>query len=95
MKLRLLRFIIAIAAVMVGGEATAQNEAEIEAMMSRYTDAYDSLLNSYYVRRYAQTHSHRNHTVNVQEFDQIPDSVIISRLNSLHTVIPMTYNEEV
>ncbi|MCR4659429.1 MAG: transglycosylase SLT domain-containing protein, partial [Bacteroidales bacterium] len=46
-------------------------------------------------RRYAQTHSHRNHTVNVQEFDQIPDSVIISRLNSLHTVIPMTYNEEV
>ncbi len=71
----------------------AQNDAE---MMGRtYADAYDSLLSTYYMRKFPLAHVRSNQTFNVEAFDRVPDSVISSRLRSLHTVIPMTYNSEV
>lgn len=68
--------------------------SEVELMTKQYTDSYDSLINSYYMRRL----KHRNTTrqeFSVEDFDNVPDSVIIARLQALHTVIPMTFNSEV
>ena len=65
-------------------------------MADQFVTNYDSLLNSYIFNKYAA--SSRRHRANINTdyaFDQIPDSVIASRLNSLHTVIPMTFNPEV
>ena len=69
--------------------------ADAELMTKRYTESYDSLLNSYYLRRHAHR-SLRSHTeFSTEAFDALPDSVLMHRLQALHTVIPMTYNTEV
>ncbi|MBR1850974.1 MAG: transglycosylase SLT domain-containing protein [Bacteroidales bacterium] len=88
-----MKILLLVAVLAVAAPARAQDE--VEALVNQYTEAYDSLMNSFYMRRYAQTHSHRNRTIGAAEFDQVPDSVIAARLASLHTVIPMTYNSEV
>lgn len=75
----------------LGREATA----DAELMTRRYANSYDSLLNSYYLRRHAHQHLHSSHEFSVEEFDALPDSVLQNRLKALHTVIPMTYNAEV
>lgn len=76
-----------------GGEQAARADAEL--MTKRYTESYDSLLNSYYLRRHAHR-SLRSHTeFSTEAFDALPDSVLMHRLHALHTVIPMTYNAEV
>lgn len=65
-------------------------------MADKFVNNYDSLLNSFVMTKYAATT--RRHRANINTdyaFDQIPDSVIARRLQSLHTVIPMTYNKEV
>lgn len=65
-------------------------------MADRFVSNYDSLLNSFLMNKYAATS--RRHRANINTdyaFDQIPDTVIARRLQSLHTVIPMTYNKEV
>lgn len=75
------------------GERSVQADAEL--MTKRYTDSYDSLLNSYYLRRHAHR-SLRSHTeFSADAFDLLPDSLLMHRLQALHTVIPMTYNAEV
>lgn len=73
--------------------ATTSN-SEVEQLTGRYNESYDSLLNSYYMRKYARSGRHTR-TISTQEFDQIPDSVIAARLRAMHTVIPMQYNSEV
>ena len=95
MQFRILKISLCVIVAFFALPATAQTEPEADAIMRQYNESYDSLLNSYYMRRYARNHSHRNHTIGAQDFSQVPDSVIISRLNSLHTVIPMTFNDEV
>jgi len=65
-------------------------------MADQFVSNYDSLLNSFIMTKYAATS--RRHRANINTdyaFDQIPDTVIANRLQSLHTVIPMTYNSEV
>ena len=59
---------------------------------------YDSLLNNFYMqqfRRSAQRHQSRRATQMYADFDNIPDSVFVQRLQSLHTLVPLTYNSEV
>lgn len=71
---------------------TSTYEAELSA--KHYADAYDSLINSYYLRRFAHNHS-RGREFSEEEFDAIPDSIIAARLQSMRTVVPMTFNSEV
>ncbi len=59
---------------------------------------YDSLLHTFYMQQYVQSaNNHRNRKASqaYAEFDNIPDSVFINRLQRLHTVVPMTYNSDV
>lgn len=59
---------------------------------------YDSLLHSYYYRKYQSSinkHYNRKGNSKYDSFDMIPDSVLQSRLKALPTVIPMTYNHDV
>ena len=59
---------------------------------------YDSLLNNFYMqqfRRSANNHRNRRASMMYADFDNIPDSVFVNRLQSMHTVVPLTYNSEV
>ena len=59
---------------------------------------YDSLLNYFYMQQYAKSakrHQSRQASLAYAEFDNIPDSVFVKRLQNLHMVVPMTYNSEV
>ena len=76
-----------------GNTGAATSDAGV--MAQRYTSSYDSLLNSFYLKRYPRSRHARGGEFNVEEFDAIPDSVLAARLRSLHTVVPMTYNSEV
>ena len=54
---------------------------------------YDSLLNNFYMqqfRRSASRHQSRRATMMYADYDNIPDSVFVNRLQSLHTVVPLT-----
>ncbi|MBQ0015886.1 MAG: transglycosylase SLT domain-containing protein [Bacteroidales bacterium] len=68
----------------------AQSEANI--MANDCSRSYDSLLNTYYVKKFSRTHARRNLNYNEQAFENVSDSVIANRLKSMHTVIPMNYN---
>ena len=98
MKLLKILSLAVVVATFSGGLACAQEPAQqsdVELMTKRYTESYDSLLNTYYMRRHAHR-SLKSHTEFSQEaFDALPDSVLKARLQALHTVIPMTYNAEV
>ena len=101
MKLLKILSLAVVAAVLPIGMLCAQEPVlqsamqDAELMTKRYTESYDSLLNTYYLRRHAHR-SLRSHTEFSQEaFDALPDSVLRARLQALHTVIPMTYNAEV
>lgn len=94
------RYIYAILLILLSAPvANAQNHnvnEEALDMADQFVSNYDSLLNSYVISKYSSTS--RRHRANINTdyaFDQIPDSVIARRLNSLHTVIPMTFNQEV
>ena len=59
---------------------------------------YDSLLNNFYMQQFkraANRHQNRRASQAYAEFDEIPDSVFVKRLQNMHTVVPMTYNAEV
>ncbi len=83
------------------GPAAAQAQftptnPEAADLADQFVANYDSLLNSYILSKYnAASHRHRANINTDYAFDQVPDSVIAKRLQSLHTVIPMTYNKEV
>lgn len=71
------------------------DQVEEESYGNHYISAYDSLMDSYYMRKYATGHTRHTKDDISEAFDQVADSVIIRRLRSLHTIIPMTYNDEV
>ncbi len=71
------------------------SSSDAEYYSERYAEAYDSLLNNYYLRKHNHHSMKHSHHFSFEEFDAIPDSVLSARLQALHTVIPMTYNSEV
>lgn len=75
--------------------STNETNTEAELLVGRYNTSYDSLLNTYYMRKYVKNVNRHDKNISLADFDSIPDSVIVRRLKSLHTVIPMTYNEVV
>lgn len=90
--------ILFLLAVMQPDTAVAQVDARDSNALyftERFAETYDSLVNSYYLRR--NGHIQRRHVrqFSLEEFDALPDSLIASRLHSLHVVFPMTYNDEV
>lgn len=67
-------------------------------LAARFVSDYDSLLNGYLMRRYADVSRRQKAAAGqppVVIFDQVPDSVIARRLRAMHTVIPMSCNEVV
>ncbi|MBR1793327.1 MAG: transglycosylase SLT domain-containing protein [Bacteroidales bacterium] len=68
---------------------------EEELIGKEYITAFDSLMDSYYMQKYALGHTRHTKDEVSEAFDNVQDSVIIRRLQSLHTIIPMTYNNEV
>lgn len=59
---------------------------------------FDSLLNSYYMRKYASSvnrHYTQASNSSFDEFDQIPDSVLAQRLAAIPSVVHLTYNSTV
>lgn len=75
---------------------TDPKAVEAELLVDQFVANYDSLLNSYVFSKYASTRNrHKAASVQMQSFDQISDTVLARRLHSLHTVIPMTYNNVV
>lgn len=82
------------------GVQAQQDDAKVDTSYYMTIDAanYDSLLNNFYMqqfRRSASRHQNRRASMMYADFDNIPDSVFVRRLQSLHTVVPMTYNSEV
>lgn len=96
---RLLRLIGILVFLSASLPAVAQSSEDSPSDVSRlsaiYVSNYDSLLNSYYLRNHHNRVARHNQWVSVDEFDQVSDSVIIRRLEALHTVIPMNYNKQV
>lgn len=88
-------FIISALQIPVSQAQEVAPSGDAELMTLRYAESYDSLLNSYYLRRNAHRNLRSARQLSLEEFDALPDSVIIGRLQALHTVIPMTYNAEV
>ena len=93
LKLLILLLVAMAALPLCAQEPTPRQEAE--SFSSHYVQAYDSLLNSYYLRRHAHHNLRHQREFSIDEFDAVPDRVIEERLRSLHTVFPMTYNAEV
>ena len=100
MNIRLVAIYLVVSAALLAGcpvvsaqEGSAADGADPVA--ARFAQSYDSLLNSYYLRRHAHSTLRSAREFSVEEFDALPDSVIERRLRSLHTVVPLTYNSEV
>ena len=93
LKLLILLLVAMAALPLCAQEPTPRQEAE--SFSSHYVQAYDSLLNSYYLRRHAHHNLRHQREFSIDEFDAVPDRLIEERLRSLHTVFPMTYNAEV
>ena len=66
-----------------------------ELMTRHFADSYDSLLNSHYMHRFKHLRHHRASEFSLDDFDRLPDSLLIERLQRLHTVLPMTFNSDV
>ena len=98
MKFKLTALLALLATMLYVPRIEAQpslRESEAELMTKRYSESYDSLLNSYYMRRYAHHHLKSSSRFSVEEFDALPDSVLEVRMRALHTVVPMAVNSEV
>ena len=98
MNTKVCRLLPLLAVLFCTAPATAQIDplmSDVELMTKQYTESYDSLLNTYYMRRFAHSRLTRMRELSLEEFDAVPDSVIAARLKALHTVIPMTFNREV
>ena len=83
---------------MVHAQGVSPQNADLLYITSRDIANYGSLLNSYYLKKYAKSvnrHYSRNATDIYAEFDQIPDSVLAKRLRRIPTVVPMSYNANV
>lgn len=79
-------------------QSVEEERADIVLFSSHDMANYDSLLHSYYFRKYSASVSrHMNRKVSniYDSFDLVPDSLLQARLKALPTVIPMTYNRDV
>lgn len=94
-KMHRLYFIVLsfLCVAMCGQPLQAQSDAEM--MYDGYMKVYDSLMSSYYMQKYATGHVRHAGVDVLESFDQVADSVIVRRLQSIHTVMPLTYNSEV
>lgn len=99
MNQKSISLLLLLLAALLPASHAQQNDAkygEAEQLVNQFVSNYDSLLNSYAFTKYATARSrHKSAATHMQPFDQIPDTVIARRLHSLHTVIPMTYNNVV
>ena len=82
------------------GQAQNLGEGKNDIMVFTSHDMvnYDSLLHSYYLRKYSASvnkHYNRKSNSTYDSFDMVPDSVLRARLKALPTVIPMDYNSDV
>ena len=76
--------------------ADTTSRAVLDEMSARFVSNYDSLLNSYLFTKYARmSHRHQGGGFDMESFDRLPDSVIAQRLQAIHTVIPLNYNDVV
>lgn len=88
------------AAVMLAtaGTVAAQSKDSQDELRKSTESNYDSLLHSYYVRKYKgvidNRYDHKAERI-YEDFERTPDSVFQRRLQALPTVIPMTFNSEV
>lgn len=94
MKGKFIGLAVLLGAMLYAPQAKGQ-EGDAELMTRRYSESYDSLLDSYYMRRFAHHHLRSSSVFSVEEFDALPDSVIEGRMRALHTVVPMAMNSEV
>lgn len=95
-KVHYIATVLLLLTAMVSLRVQAQKDMEeVQMMTKRYTDAYDSLIGSYYLRQFSHSRLLSSRELSLEEFDALPDSVIANRLANLHTVIPMTFNSEV
>ena len=88
---------LALASVPVFGQRP-DNSIDTNFFLAVDAANYDSLLHNFYMQQYVQSaNRHRNRKASqaYAEFDNIPDSVFIHRLQRLHMVVPMTYNSDV
>lgn len=72
-------------------------EEDMKYLESSFTRNYDSLLTSYFDKKNShhiltKHYKHGDESFDDLMFDDIPDSVLFKRLNSIPAVIPMTYN---
>lgn len=94
MKVRIIGIVVLLCTLLYMPRVEAQ-EGDAELMTRRYSESYDSLLNSYYMRRFAHHHLRSSSSFSLEEFDALPDSVFEARMRALHTVVPMAMNSEV
>ncbi|MBP3763668.1 MAG: transglycosylase SLT domain-containing protein [Bacteroidales bacterium] len=96
-RLRYIPLILALLAACLParGQEPVVPDDELRSITQRYADAYDSLLNNRYLHRYHRHGTSQGSSFSPQEFDLIPDSVLMQRLQQLPAVIPMTYNSVV
>ena len=98
MKCKIIVLFVLLSVSWQGFTAKGQGEttsSDAELMTRRYSESYDSLLDSYYMRRFIHHRLHSSSTFSVEDFDAVPDSVLEARMRALHTVVPMTLNDEV
>lgn len=97
----LIALLTLIVAPLPAAAQDGDTRSDAELMTQQYVASYDSLMNTYYMRRMAGKRGHgslaeeRSLERMLEEFDALPDSVLEGRLRRLHTVIPMTYNSDV
>ncbi len=95
---RIILFVVLLAQVSLPCASWAQISEEQEILRKTTEANYDSLLHSYYIMKYKGViDNHYEHRVEqiYSDFEMIPDSVFFLRLQSLPTIIPMTYNDVV
>lgn len=85
-------YTIMIVAVLLTAELPVRCQTG-EPVASQYSESYDSLLNSFYLKRYKG--GVKGSEWRAEEFDGLSDSVLGRRLRSLRTTVPMTMNSEV
>lgn len=92
----ILLLILTITAVLPLAAQNTRLTPEDAAIVDQFVANYDSLLNNYVVQRY-QSHQQRymNTAAADRSFELVSDSTLARRLRSLHTVIPMDYNDQV
>src|SRR5574344_315907 len=97
-RVRRIEVVLSASVMIVAAQnLTAQNFGNQNELRKSTEENYDSLLHSYYVRKYKgvidNRYDHKAERI-FASFEQTPDSIFQRRLQALPTVIPMTYNSE-